>query len=381
MLVRNTVGIFWMVCMGVMTVAGCHSMRLKLVDASVQKPSNVALYFSMDDSNGEPVPGVEASQFKIYEDGQLISEYESKQTILNPQVAIERYTLLLLDMSGSVVDSGQVPQVQNAVATFLENVEINEKIAIYAFDGRKEIQPIAKFGMREAALERRNELLSTYEPKDPSTNLNGAIIEAVAELQKAEEKSKVPLRFGTLVIFTDGTDRAHRATSDEALAALEDNDVTTFVIGLGGEVDSKQMERYGKDGFIHAQNTEAIDEAFRKMAETINGHALRYYLLSYCSPSRAGTHELSVEVVVGENKGRLEYQFDAEGFEPDCDPNDAPRFEPPENTAIDEKGKAESAPQKEAKKKLKKKADADIENETEKSDTFVVGDQPPAVGY
>ncbi|MBN2341272.1 MAG: VWA domain-containing protein [Deltaproteobacteria bacterium] len=314
----------------VLALGGCHSMKLELVDASVQKPSNVAVYFSMDDSKGEPVPGVEASQFKIYEDGQLISEYESKQTILNPEVAIERYTLLLLDMSGSVVDSGQVPQVQEAVGAFLENIDANEKIAIYAFDGRKEIQPIAKFGMREAALERRNELLSSYEPKDPSTNLNGAVIEAVAELDKAKEKSKVPLRFGTLVIFTDGTDRAHRATSDEAMNALEENDVTTFVIGLGGEVDSAQMEKYGKDGFILAENTDAIDEAFKEMAEKINAHALRYYLLSYCSPSRAGNHELTIEVEANEQRGRLRYEFEAEGFEPECDPTDAPKFEIPD---------------------------------------------------
>ena len=50
----------------VITLSGCYSMDLKLVDASVQKPSNVAVYFSMDDKDGNPVPGVKADQFKIY---------------------------------------------------------------------------------------------------------------------------------------------------------------------------------------------------------------------------------------------------------------------------------------------------------------------------
>jgi hypothetical protein len=45
-------------------------------------------------------------QFEIYEDNELVSVYESKQTILNPEVAASHYTLLLVDMSGSVADSG-----------------------------------------------------------------------------------------------------------------------------------------------------------------------------------------------------------------------------------------------------------------------------------
>ncbi|MBN2530353.1 MAG: VWA domain-containing protein [Deltaproteobacteria bacterium] len=363
-----------------LAAGGCRTMNVELVDASVQKPSNVALYFSMDDPKGNPVAGVEASQFKIYEDGQLISEYESKQTILNPEVAIESYTLLLLDMSGSVVDSGQVPQVQAAVATFLENIQTNQKVAIYAFDGREDIQPIAKFGMREAALSRRNELLSKYDPKDPSTNLNGAIIKAVDELQSAKEKSKAPLSFGTLVVFTDGTDRAHRVTSEDAMKTLDENEVNTFVIGLGGEVDTKQMSEYGKDGYIHAENTAAIDDAFKKMAEKINAHALRYYLLSYCSPSRAGKHELSIKVEAGGNHGKLEYEFDAEGFRPECDPNDAPRFEPPDQAEAAQKQK-NSADAPASGKKKKSSKNKDTQAEVTRRESFVIGNEPPDVGY
>ena len=314
----------------IFSATGCYQIKMNMVDASVQKPSNVALYFSMDDKHSEPVTNVPAEQFKIYEDGKLISTYESKQTMLNQEVAIERYTLLLLDMSGSVVDSGQVPLVQEAVGAFLENIGDNEKIAIYAFDGRKDLIPIAKFGAREAALERKNELLSKYEPKDSSTNLNGAIVSAVDELEKAKEKSRVPLRFGTLVIFTDGTDRAHRVSVDDANDAISDHDLTSFVIGLGGEVDNAQMESFGKDGFVHADDKEGIVESFKKVADKINAQAMRYYLLSYCSPSRAGDHELTVEVEIEGQKGRLKYQFNADNFKPKCDPTDAPKFKIPD---------------------------------------------------
>jgi hypothetical protein len=307
----------------------CSGLRLELVDASVQKPSNVCVYFTVDTADGEPMPGMTADQFNIYEDGKLISTYESKQTILNPEVATVRYTLLLLDMSGSVVESGQVPLVEEAAGAFLSNVGEHEKVAIYAFDGRAEIESIAEFGSRAQKLENRTARLSSWKTEDPSTNLNGAIIEAVKVIQEEMEASEVPLRFGNLVVFTDGTDRAHRATSSDALRAVGDAGLNIYVIGLGGEVDQEEMQKLGRDGFVHATDKDAVVQAFEQVATQIEGLASRYYLLSYCSPARAGSHKLKVEAVVGEEKGALSYQFDATDFEPDCDPEDPPAFAVP----------------------------------------------------
>ena len=36
----------------------CLGLRLRLINSSVQKPSNVALYFSVEDSQGGPVAGL-----------------------------------------------------------------------------------------------------------------------------------------------------------------------------------------------------------------------------------------------------------------------------------------------------------------------------------
>src|SRR6516165_10521192 len=104
-------------------LCGCAGLTPRLVDASVQKPSNVAVYFTVDTFTGEPVPGLTAEQFHIYEDDKLVSPFESKQTILNPEVAAIHYTLLLVDMSGSVTQSGQLPALQDAVNKFTSRVE------------------------------------------------------------------------------------------------------------------------------------------------------------------------------------------------------------------------------------------------------------------
>ena len=52
----------------------------------------------------------------------------------------------------------------------------------------------------------------------------------------------------------------------------------------------------------------------------------RYYLLSYCSPARAGEHNVEIEAVKGGHSGRLGYDFKADGFGPNCDPNQKPAF-------------------------------------------------------
>ena len=127
-------------------LGGCAAgLTLTTIQETSSKPSNVALYFRVDDSEGEPLPGLTADQFKIYEDEKLVSTYESKQTILNPEVAAAHYTLLLVDMSGSVAESDQANAVVEAAGVFAQQVGENNRVAIYAFDGSEELYKISGF--------------------------------------------------------------------------------------------------------------------------------------------------------------------------------------------------------------------------------------------
>ena len=74
-----------------------------------------------------------------------MSQYESKQTILNPTVAASHYTLLLIDMSGSISESGSSQAVVDAATTFTEHLEQYQKVGVYAFDGSEDLHPVAPF--------------------------------------------------------------------------------------------------------------------------------------------------------------------------------------------------------------------------------------------
>ena len=117
-----------------LTLAGC-GLKITRIQTAADKPSNVAVYFKVEDASGEPVGGMTAEQFEIYEDDELVSVRESQQTILNPEVAASHYTLLLVDMSGSVAESEDFPMISEAATLFTSQVEANNKVAIYAFDG------------------------------------------------------------------------------------------------------------------------------------------------------------------------------------------------------------------------------------------------------
>ncbi|HEX4517911.1 MAG TPA: VWA domain-containing protein [Polyangiaceae bacterium] len=318
---------------GASLLIGCGGgLKLTAIRATNNKPSNVVVYFKVQNGK-DPVGGLTADSFKIYEDGDLVSQYESKQTILNPEVAASHYTLLLVDMSGSITDSGAVDTLVDAAGSFAERIEgqKQQKVAVYAFGGEEHLHGIVPFttaGGAKAAVKS----LAGYKPADPSTNLNGAIIEGLQELDKALNAAPNPLRFGTLVIFTDGSDRARRVKWDDVQKALDATPYQVFAIGLGAELQDAELDRIGKDGTAKAADKAQVVKAFDDIATRIEAQTKAYYLLSYCSPARAGKHELTVDahakLANGDDaSGHLKDQFDATGFGVGCDPNQRPNFD------------------------------------------------------
>ena len=311
-------------------LAGCASrqpgLTLTMVDASVRRPSNVAVYFAVDTSEGEPVPGLTAESFRIYEDGNLVSEHESKQTILNPEIAAAHYTVLLIDMSGSVTESGDLPTVSAGAGAFADQVGQYQEIAVYAFDGRKEIVQLSGFSKNKDAIHGGIERLDSFQSKDPSTNLNGAVDQALVVLDRQLRRSRVPLRFGTLVVFTDGTDHAGRVKAEDLYDAIDKSPHDIFVIGVGAEVNEEELGSIGRDGVVLSKNRAEIASSFEQAAARVAAATKRYYLLGYCSPARAGVHEVTIEAAVEKRVGSLSYEFNAAGFRAPCDPNQPPSF-------------------------------------------------------
>jgi hypothetical protein len=348
----------------VLAGSGCARLELTSIKATQQRPSNVAVYFKVQTESGEPVGSLTANSFRIYEDGQLVSQYESKQTILNPEVAAVHNTLLLVDMSGSVSESGNGELIAQAVGTFTDRVEKQQRVAIYAFDGGPDLYPIAAFTDQQGSAKAGVQQLSTFKPRDPSTNLNGAIVKALDELDGALGRATQPLKFGTLVVFTDGTDRANRVATDAMTQHIREKPFDVFAIGLGAEIKEAQLKEIGKNGTAMAADKGAVVKAFDDIGAKVEARTKSYYLLSYCSPSRAGKHEVRIEASASDSQGRnekigsLQADFDATGFAPGCDPNAPPSFDVTKGDALAPKPEKQATKDNkpEAKKKESKPA-------------------------
>jgi hypothetical protein len=317
------------------TLAGCAGgLTVARVNSAQRKPNNVWVFFTVDKGRRDPVAGLTADDFAIYEDGELVSKFESKQTIINPEVAAVMYTLLLVDMSGSVTESGQADALVDAAKSFTDQVGKHQKVGVYAFDGEEKLHSVVPFTEAQGSVQGGLDGLRKYKAKDPSTNLHGGVVEALRELKTSLDKEKKPIKFGTLVVFTDGTDRAARVSRDDMKREVQDEkyrNYEMFAIGVGAEIAQAHLEDIGKDGTVLASDQAKVKEAFDKLATTIEAHTKRFYLLSYCTPARKGEHLVRIEATRKEPKdtGSLEYKFVADGFgpPPDCDPNTPPTFD------------------------------------------------------
>ena len=325
--VRSWIGVSAVVCVALATNACGGGLKPTLIQAAHRKPSNVAVFFAVNDNDGEPVANLLTSDFNIYEDGKLVSRDESRQTIVNPEIAAVHYTLLLVDMSASVTESDQVGRIVTASTEFINSVERYQKVAVYAFDGSPNLYEITPFTESESRAAEGIGKLNQFVTKDPSTNLHGAIVQALDKLKHGLKGAKVPLRFGTLVVFTDGTDRAARVPQQDMQDAIDASQYSVFAIGVGNEIDDATLSRIGRDGYIRVENSEALSDAFKQIGDRIVRFTRRYYLLSYCSPARAGKHTVTIEAVTKREKGKLSYDFDANGFGPDCDATRPPPFD------------------------------------------------------
>jgi hypothetical protein len=311
-------------------VAGCAvfgGVRVETLDVSAQKPSNVALYVSVTDHD-EPVTDLEAKSFKVYENGQELSPRLIERTLLPREAVTDGRVLLLIDVSQNP-SAEQRANYAEAVEAFVRKLTPSLPVAVRAFDGGPVLKSVGDYarGSQNPSAASITKLAS----RDASRDLNGAVVAGLAELDRAAESDKKPIHLGTLVVFARGPDLAGRteeAKLDQALDATKHD-----VIGIGIGPDTTYLD-FARGGVIHSQNADTLPIAFEEAGSRVAATHGKYYLLAYCSPARAGTRSVRLEVVHEDEKGHehsgsTEYELDAAGFGPGCHAETLPRFEHP----------------------------------------------------
>ena len=316
---------------------GENDLLLSIQDQFTTLPGKVSILFKVSDSQGNPVSGLTASQFTIYEQGRnddcfnTISSSESFARISPNSQVFSNNTLLVLDLSNSVLQ-GSLDELKTASTSFVNNVMPTDetdafKMAIYWFDGEDKLHLLNDFTSSTTELTAAIAGITDDISNDPSTDLYGAVIKSatIAEelIDEANSLQDAPIVAASVVIFTDGTDQASRFTEESALNAVNNanQNISFFTIGLGAEIDQAILEDIGKTSSVVASNAAELETTFNQISARVSEQANSFYLFEYCTPKRDGSGEnnLVIQLTNGTLQGAVQTKFDATDFTGGCE--------------------------------------------------------------
>jgi hypothetical protein len=314
--------------LAVLPLTGCGVFRhvtVQPIGTAFQRPSNVGAYVSVTDGD-TALTELEPANFHVYENEQLVPSDQTQLTLLDTSLVAANQVVLLVDMS-----TAQTPEARTLAAkaalNFVQKVAPREAVSVFAFDGGATLVPIAAFPRGNQAVTMA--ALEGFTPRDPSRNLNGAVVAGLAKLDAALAQSGKVIRIGTLVVYASGPDVAGRVDADKAHDLVWDSPYDVLAIGVGEQADA--VENLARRGLVRAQAASTIPIAFEEAAMLTLEQLEKHYLVSYCSPARAGSRRLRLEVSYTnkegeEHHGDFEFDFSAKGFGPGCNPQVTPRF-------------------------------------------------------
>ncbi len=314
---------------------GENDLILSIQEQFTTLPGKVSILFKVSDKDGNPVSGLTANQFTIYEQGRndacfnTISTSESQARISPNSQIFSNNAFLVLDLSNSVLSSS-LDELKTATTSFVNNVmptttQESFKMAIYWFDGENKLHLLNPLTASKEDLIMAIDGITNDISNDPSTDLYGAVIKATDIAQGVLVASTAGGKIGaaSVIIFTDGTDQASRFTKAEAQKKVDaaDANISFFTIGLGAEIDTEVLTDLGKTSSVFAGNKEELEATFNDISTKISERANSFYLFEYCSPKRDGSGEnnLAIQVKTGSRQGAVQTKFNAKGFTGGCE--------------------------------------------------------------
>jgi uncharacterized protein YegL len=309
-------------------------LKLTLLEGpTITLPSKVSIFFKVTDANNNPVGYLSEDNFVIYEKGtndscpRTISKFEAARKISGREQVFNQTTLLVLDLSGSVLQQS-LQQVKDAANAFVEQIvptkqDSSISMGIYWFDGEDvlhELEPVThSLSDLKSAINNINQGISS----DNSTDLYGAVIKASAKANSilSSYQADDVTSAVSVVLFTDGEDRANRYPKQSAYDAVNNSpkEISWFTLGVGNEINVQDLTKIGRNAFFQAASVDQLTNVFKQIAQVVNNEANSYYFFEYCSPIRSGTaNGLIIEAYDGNEVGFLQSTFDATGFKGGC---------------------------------------------------------------
>ncbi len=238
---------------------------------------------------------------------------ESKISILKSNNNVNSKILLLLDLSGSIIDEGcDVPgstckQLIASTNQFIDDIvgdqNSNFQMAIYYFNAKKEIMPLSiqtEFPIANTTL-LKNSIKQLSNPQfiennlkgyDNSTNLYGAVKQSGEKIcDWIDCGNQSNFEMGSIVIFTDGRDLADIVSKKDMLKSLK-SDIEYYTIGIGNADNKTLTEISGKTHHFEASEKN-IQSAFTNAYNNILYNS-SFYQVNYCPSTKEGNIKIKI---------------------------------------------------------------------------------------
>lgn len=232
----------------------------------------------------------------VTENGSAVSPSESFLEIDQFDTFNAEYvTVFAIDVSSSM-SSRELTQITDAIKGIVADpqtgeskLQANQSVTLLTFDST--VKQLIEKSQDPAAIANA---LDTIRVGAPSTNLYGAIQEGVSKWDN--EISLQQISYGSLIIFTDGNDTSAVVTKSQALTAAEGKDL--YFISIGSDTDTSIFKEFTNPANIFdmadfSQLNTVLSQAIEQVKTYENG----LYILSYASPKRAGSHNLTIEAI------------------------------------------------------------------------------------
>ncbi|MEA2692421.1 MAG: Ca-activated chloride channel [Acidobacteriota bacterium] len=225
----------------------------------------VELYTSVVDKKGRPVQGLEAKDFKVFEDG---AEQQVRRFDLVKDVPI--YACILLDTSGSM-DTSLHEAVEGALRFFDKVITPRDRAAVVTFADKPNLA--VKFTNNHEVLAGGLANLTA----DGNTALYDSLVYTLYLFGGIKGKRAI-------VLLSDGKDDKSRYTFPDALEYARRTGVTIYTIGLGlttqdADVRLKLQKLAEETGGRHFLIEKAVE--LDSVYKEVEGDLRSQYLLAY----------------------------------------------------------------------------------------------------
>jgi VWFA-related protein len=276
-------------------------IRITQVDNS--KFPQVTVYVSVTNAAGEPV-GVAPNQIQLSENGKVMQTKDAG----GPGEIGPLTTLLVMDVSGSMLEGGKLNSAKQAAMAYVEQMRPGDQAGLMTFN--TQVRYVQALTSDLGALKTAIGKLNAYD----DTAMYDALAQGTQILKDVAGRKAI-------IVLTDGLDNISKNTPDKVIESIGPNGLSISTIGLGDpkksginsgldEAGLKAFSERAGGVYSYANDPKSLEGLYRLYARALQSE----YRIVYTSPStlRDGANRtldinLARAGVVTSNSTQVEY--------------------------------------------------------------------------